>query len=83
MDEQTKILLLKDEYSMLQQFYEDFDKRILGIKGWSATIALAAIGAGFSVSHCLFMAFRGGGFFGFLAPRIHLEEISVPLRSQN
>ena len=32
---------------MLQQFYEDFDKRILGIKGWSATIAIAAIGAGF------------------------------------
>jgi hypothetical protein len=47
MDEKTKISLLKDEYSMLQQFYEDFDKRILGIKGWSATIAIAAIGGGF------------------------------------
>ena len=46
MDEKTKITLLKDEYAMLQQFYEDFDKRILGIKGWSATIAIAAIGGG-------------------------------------
>ena len=46
MDEKTKISLLKDEYAMLQQFYEDFDKRILGIKGWSATIAIAAIGGG-------------------------------------
>jgi len=45
-DENTKISLLKDEYAMLQQFYEDFDKRILGIKGWSATIAIAAIGGG-------------------------------------
>jgi hypothetical protein len=47
MDEKTKISLLKDEYLMLQQFYEDFDKRILAIKGWSATIAIAAIGGGF------------------------------------
>ena len=46
MDENTKISLLKDEYAMLKQFYEDFDKRILGIKGWSATIAIAAIGGG-------------------------------------
>ena len=46
MDENIKISLLKDEYVMLQQFYEDFDKRILGIKGWSATIAIAAIGGG-------------------------------------
>jgi hypothetical protein len=47
MDEQTKVALLKDEYLTLQQFYEDFDKRILGIKGWSATIAIAAIGVAF------------------------------------
>ncbi|HEV7796564.1 MAG TPA: hypothetical protein VGO73_00295 [Pyrinomonadaceae bacterium] len=44
MDEKTKLPLLKDEYSMLQQFYEDFDKRILGIKGWSATIAMSGAG---------------------------------------
>jgi len=50
MDKETKIPLLKDEYSMLQQFYEDFDKRILSIKGWSATIAIAAIGGGFQYS---------------------------------
>ena len=55
MDEKTKLPLLKDEYSMLQQFYEDFDKRILGIKGWSATIAIAAIGGGFYQTRLLWL----------------------------
>lgn len=55
MDEKTKLSLLKDEYSMLQQFYEDFDKRILGIKGWSATIAIAAIGGGFYQTRLLWV----------------------------
>jgi hypothetical protein len=44
--EDIKIGLLKDEYLLLQKFYEDFDARIMTIKGWSATIGLAAIGAG-------------------------------------
>ena len=38
---------LKDEYLKVLDIYEDFDKRSLGIKGWSATIAIAAIGGGF------------------------------------
>ena len=55
MDDKTKLSLLKDEYSMLQQFYEDFDKRILGIKGWSATIGIAAIGGGFYQTRLLWL----------------------------
>ena len=55
MDEQTKVALLKDEYLTLQQFYEDFDKRILGIKGWSATIAIAAIGVAFYQTRFLWL----------------------------
>jgi len=55
MDEITKIGLLRDEYLMLQQFYEDFDKRVLGIKGWSATIAIAAIGGGFAQTRYLWL----------------------------
>lgn len=47
MDLKEQASFLKDEYLLLQNFYEDFDRRILSIKGWSATIAIAAIGAGF------------------------------------
>ena len=42
-----KIALLKDEYLLLLKFYEDFDARLIIIKGWSATVGLAAIGLGF------------------------------------
>jgi len=38
--------LLKDEYVMLQQFYEDIDQKGLNIKNWSITVALASIGTG-------------------------------------
>ena len=38
--------LLKDEYVMLQHFYEDMDGKGLNIKNWSITVALASIGAG-------------------------------------
>jgi hypothetical protein len=38
--------LLKDEYVMLQQFYEDIDSKGLIIKNWAITVALAAIGTG-------------------------------------
>jgi hypothetical protein len=44
MDKSTKISLLKDEYILLQNFYEEFDQRLLTIKGWSVTVALGAIG---------------------------------------
>jgi hypothetical protein len=38
--------LLKDEYVMLQQFYEDIDDKGLTIKNWSITVAIGTIGAG-------------------------------------
>lgn len=44
---ENKAALLKDEYLLLLRFYEDFDARLLTIKGWSASIAIAAIGLGF------------------------------------
>jgi hypothetical protein len=49
------IELLKDEYLLLQKFYEDFDGRIVTIKGWSATIGLTAIGTGFYQSPYLWL----------------------------
>jgi hypothetical protein len=86
MDEKTKISLLGNEYSLLQQFYEDFDKRILGIKGWSATIAIAAIGGGFYQTRLLWLFAAGAslvfwlletiwkGFQYCYSPRIELLE---------
>jgi hypothetical protein len=50
-----KVGLIKEEYSLLQKFYEDFDSRIMTIKGWSATIGIAAIGAGFYQTHMLWL----------------------------
>lgn len=55
----TKIGLLKDEYLLLQKFYEDFDARLITIKGWSATIGLAAIGGGFYEDHFLWLFAAG------------------------
>ena len=45
-DRNTQANLLKDEYVMLQNLYEDFDSKGLTIKGWSITVALAIIGTG-------------------------------------
>ena len=64
MDETTKISLLKEEYILLQKFYEDFDQRLLTIKGWSAAIAIAAIGVGFYQSHYLWL-FAAGASLAF------------------
>ena len=47
MDVNKRIDLLKDEYVMLQNFYEDIDAKGLNIKNWSISVALASIGAGF------------------------------------
>jgi hypothetical protein len=44
---ETKVGLLRDEYLLIQKQYEDFDSRIITIKGWSATLGLASLGAGF------------------------------------
>jgi hypothetical protein len=43
----SKAAFLRDEYLLLQKFYEDYDARVITIKGWSATIGMAAIGGGF------------------------------------
>jgi hypothetical protein len=55
MEDAIKISLLKDEYLLLQKFYEDFDARIITIKGWSASIGMAAIGAGFYENRYLWL----------------------------
>ena len=47
MKEDQKNDFLKDEYLLLQGFYEDFDRRALIIKGWSVTVAIAGIAVGF------------------------------------
>ena len=47
LNEEKRADLLKDEYVMLQNFYEDIDSKGLTIKNWAITVALASIGAGF------------------------------------
>lgn len=66
MDQGTKITLLKDEYLLLQKFYEDFDGRIVTIKGWSATIGMAAIGGGFYQSRYLWLFSAGAAIIFWL-----------------
>ena len=46
MNDETRAQLLKDEYIMLQHFYEEIDSKGLTIKNWAITVALGAIGAG-------------------------------------
>jgi len=54
---EQKLALIQQEYFKLQDFYEDFDKRIQSIKGWSLTIALGAITAGFSYKNAYLWLF--------------------------
>ena len=42
---------LKDEYLLLQDQYEDFDRRTLTIKGWIGTSAFAALAVSFGSSN--------------------------------
>jgi len=56
LERETRIDLLKAEYTMLQGFYEDIDNRCITIKSWSISAGLAAIGAGFVYSELLFLA---------------------------
>jgi hypothetical protein len=65
-DNITKSQFLKDEYLLLQRFYEDLDGRIVTIKGWSSTIAIAAIGSGFWQSRFLWL-FAAGASLVFWA----------------
>ena len=46
MNDDKRADLLKDEYVMLQHFYEDIDGKGLTIKSWAITVALATIGTG-------------------------------------
>lgn len=46
MNEDKRIDLLKDEYIMLQNFYEDIDSKALTIKNWAITVAVPIIGTG-------------------------------------
>ena len=55
MKPEERIQLLKDEYVMLQQFYEDVDRRCLTIKSWSITVAIASIGAALLYSDHLYV----------------------------
>jgi hypothetical protein len=55
MDANKRVDLLKDEYVMLQHFYEDIDQKGLNIKNWSITVALASIGAGFIYHKDIFL----------------------------
>jgi hypothetical protein len=59
MTPETRVAYLKDEYLLLQKFYEDYDARIITIKGWSATIGLAALGGGFYQSKFLWLFAAG------------------------
>ncbi len=60
MEQQAEFL--KDEYIMLQQFYEDIDEKGLTIKSWAITVALAAIGTGIVYRKEVLLA----GFFAAL-----------------
>ena len=67
MRSEDRVTLLKDEYIMLQQFYEDVDRRCLTIKGWGVTVATATIGAGLLYSRHLFLgAFAAALLFWYL-----------------
>jgi len=55
MDANKRADLLKDEYVMLQHFYEDIDSKGLNIKNWSITVALASFGAGFIYHRYIFL----------------------------
>lgn len=59
--------IVKDEYIMLQGFYEDIDERCITIKGWSITVGLAALGGGFVYDEFLFLgALLSGLLFWYL-----------------
>ena len=59
MTDKDKIPLLKDEYLFLEKTFEDFDARLMTIKGWSATVAIAAIGLGFYQNSYLWLFAAG------------------------
>jgi hypothetical protein len=68
MNKDKRVELLKDEYIMLQQFYEDIDGKGLNIKNWAITVALATIGAGivYHMNMLFLVAFVAAIVFWFL-----------------
>lgn len=60
--------LLKDEYVMLQNLYEDFDNKGLTIKNWAITVALAITGASIldHNKNLLWLAFGASFVFWYL-----------------
>ena len=68
MNKDKRAELLKDEYIMLQHFYEDMDSKGLNIKNWAITVALATIGAGFLYKNSVLflIAFGASIVFWFL-----------------
>jgi len=53
LNETERRVFLKDEYLLLQNQYEDFDRRSLTIKGWVASGAAAALAISFNTSYRL------------------------------
>ena len=47
LDEKERASYLKDEWLLLQNHYEDFDRRSLTIKGWVSTGATAGLAIAF------------------------------------
>lgn len=87
-----RLEFIKDEYMMLQGFYEDFDERCITIKGWSITVGLAALGAGFAYNDVLFLgALLSGLLFWYLEGYYRglsyyfsqrIQEIEIHIRSR-
>ena len=65
MDKNKRADLLKDEYVMLQSFYEEMDTKGLNIKYWTITIAGAAIVAGIQSRSSLILAVAFGASLMF------------------
>ena len=55
METRQRADFLKDEYIMLQQFYEDIDSKGLTIKSWAITVGLAVIGTGLVQDNALIL----------------------------
>lgn len=55
-DEKERRSYLRDEYLLLQNQYEDYDKRSLTIKGWVSTGAIASLALSFKKDEPLAMA---------------------------
>jgi hypothetical protein len=60
MTDEQRLLLLKEEYFLLLKFYEDFDARLLTIKGWSTSVGAAAIGLGIQYGKPFLFLFGSG-----------------------